>query len=274
VKPSMSLAGRSRRHPARIVATLTVISTLAAIVALAVAGAVTSADAQTAYRAPRTPDGRPDLQGIWQVVNAAAWNLEDHNATLGVPAGRSVVDGGEIPYQPWALEKRRENFANRAARDPDRKCYLPGVPRITYMPHPFQIVYAADKVNLLYEYGHTLRHIYMNGNPHPDGPIEWWMGDSRGRWDGDTLVVDTVHFTADTWLDRAGNFHSEALHVTERFTRTGPDHMQYEVTLEDPKVFTRPWTMRMPVYRRIEPASELLEYECYAYMIEESWPRE
>ena len=224
------------------------------------------------YRAPRTTDGRPDLQGIWQVVNTAAWDIQDHNATLDVPAGRGVVEGGEIPYQPWALKKKQENFAKRAALDPERKCYLPGVPRVTYMPYPFQIVYASDKVNLLYEYNHALRHVYMNGNSHPDGPIEWWMGDSRGRWDGDTLVVDTVHLSAETWLDRAGNFHSEELHVVERFTRTGPDHMLYEVTLEDPKVFTRPWKMSMPLYRRVEATAELLEYECYAYMIEESWP--
>jgi hypothetical protein len=231
-----------------------------------------AAAAQATYRAPRTSDGRPDLQGIWQVVNSAAWDLLDHNATLGVPAGRGVVDGNTIPYQPWAVKKKQENFANRATLDPERKCYLPGVPRITYMPHPFQIVYGADKVNVLYEYGHGLRHIYMNGNPHPEGPIEWWMGDSRGRWDGDTLVVDTIHLTAETWLDRAGNFHSEELHVVERFTRTGPDHMRYDVTLEDPKVFTRPWTMSMTLYRRVEPDAELLEYECYAYMLEESWP--
>jgi hypothetical protein len=141
-----------------------------------------------------------------------------------------------------------------------------------YQPHPFHIVYSADKVNMLFEYNHTLRHVYMNGTPHPEGPIEWWMGDSRGRWEGNTLVVDTVHFTPDTWLDRAGNFHSEALHVVERFTRTGPDHMLWEATLEDPKVFTRPWKMSMTLYRRTEPDAELLEYTCYAYLIEETWP--
>jgi hypothetical protein len=224
------------------------------------------------YTPPRTPDGRPDLQGIWQVVNTAAWDVQDHHATLGVPPGRGIVEGNEIPYQPWALKKKQANFAGRATLDPDRKCLLSGVPRIMYQPHPFHIVYSADKVNMLFEYNHTLRHVYMNGNPHPEGPIEWWMGDSRGRWDGNTLVVDTVHFTPDTWLDRAGNFHSEALHVVERFTRTGPDHMLWEATLEDPKVFTRPWKMSMTLYRRTEPDAELLEYTCYAYLIEETWP--
>jgi hypothetical protein len=206
------------------------------------------------------------------VLNTAAWNIEDHNASLGVPAGRAVVEGGGIPYQPWALKKQQENYANRATLDPENMCLLSGVPRITYMPYPFQIVQQADKVNILYEYNHTLRHIYMNGNPHPDGPINWWMGDSRGSWDGNTLVVDVVHFTDQTWFDRAGNFHSEELHVVERYTPTGPNHLFYEVTIEDPAVFTRPWKMSMTLYRRMGPDAELLEYECYAYMIEEKWP--
>ena len=179
---------------------------------------------------------------------------------------------GTIPYQPSALAKKRENFANRRSADPETKCYLSGVPRITYMPYPFQIVQTRDKVNILYEYNHTLRHIYMNGNPHPPGDIDWWMGDSRGRWDGDTLVVDVIDLGDQTWLDRAGNFHSDKLHVVERYTRTGPDHIRYEATIEDPKVFTRPWKMSMTLYRRQDANMELLEYECYAYMLEDSWP--
>jgi len=223
------------------------------------------------YSPPRTRDGHPDLQGIWQVVNTAAWDIEDHNASLGVPAGRGVVEGGAIPYQPAALAKKQENFAGRATLDPETKCFLPGVPRITYMPHPFQIVQQADKVSILYEYQHAIRYIYMNGNPHPRGPIEWWLGDSRGRWEGNTLVVDVIHFNDLTWFDRAGNFHSTDLHVIERYTPTGPDHMRYEVTIEDPKVFTRPWKMSMPLYRRQEANSELFEYQCSAYLIEREW---
>ena len=226
-----------------------------------------------AYVPPRTADGHPDLQGIWQAVNAAAWDLEAHNASFGVPAGHGVVDGGEIPYQPAALAKKQENFARRASLDPESKCYAPGVPRITYMPYPFQIVQQADKIALLYEYQGLVRYLYMNGNPHPEGPIEWYMGDSRARWEGDTLVVDVVHFTSETWLDRAGNFHSEALHLVESYTRTGPDHLLYEVTVEDPKVFTRPWKMSMPLYRRQEAQIELLEYECTAYLLEEEWDK-
>jgi hypothetical protein len=249
-----------------ITATAWVLAVLYASAAAGQAGTGVSS-----YTPPRTGFGHPDLQGVWQVMNTASWDIQDHNASLGVPAGRGVVEGNDIPYQPSALDKKRQNYENRAKLDPEARCLLSGVPRITYMPYPFQIIQQADKVNILYEYNHTLRHIYMNGNPHPEGPIEWWMGDSRGRWDGNTLVVDTIHFTAETWLDRAGNFHSEELHVVERFTRTGPDHILYEVTLEDPKVFTRPWKMSMPLYRRVEPDAEMLEYECYAYMLEENW---
>ncbi len=241
-------------------------------VAVAVVSAVPAAGQTSAYTPPRTEHGQPDLQGIWQVLNTAAWDIEDHNASQGVPAGRAVVEGDGIPYQPWALEKRQENYANRATLDPERRCLLSGIPRITYMPYPFQIVQQADKVNILYEYNHSLRQIYMNGNPHPEGPINWWMGDSRGSWDGETLVVDVVHFTDETWFDRAGNFHSEALHVVERYTATGPNHLLYEVTIEDPAVFIRPWKMSMTLYRRMDPVPELLEYECYAYMLEENWP--
>ena len=224
-----------------------------------------------AYTPPRTPDGQPHLQGIWQVLNTAAWDIQDHGAQLGVPAGKGVVEGNEIPYQPAALAKRQENFKNRLTADPETKCYLPGVPRVTYMPYPFQIVQSRDQVTILYEYIHTIRYIHLDGKPHPEGHIDWWMGDSRGRWEGNTLVIDVIHFNDETWFDRAGNFHSDALHVVERYTPTGPDHMMYEVTIEDPKVFTRPWKMSMPLYRHKEKDAELLEYECYAYKLQEEW---
>ena len=222
------------------------------------------------YAPPRTSDGHPDLQGIWQVLSTAAWDIQDHHAQLDVPAGKGVVEGNEIPYLPAALKKKQENFANRHALDPERNCLLPGVPRITYMPFPFQIVQSRNEVTILSEYLHAIRHIFLGGM-HPPGPIEWWMGDSRGRWEGDTLVVDVIHFNAETWFDRAGNHHSEALHVVERYTRTGPDHIAYEVTIEDPQVFSRPWKMNVTLYRRQEPAMELLEYECFAYKFEADW---
>jgi hypothetical protein len=214
---------------------------------------------------PRTTDGRPDLSGVWQVMNAAAWNIQDHEAEKEVPAGRGVVEGNEIPYQPWAAVRQRDNFANRATADPEAKCYLPGVPRITYMPYPFQILQTPTNVVLLYEYVHALRNVYLDGSSHPDGHIDWWMGDSRGRWEGETLVVDVVHFNGETWFDRSGNFHSDALHVVERYTMVDRDHLEYEATIDDPKVFTRPWTMKMPLYRRVEKNIQLLEYECYAF---------
>ena len=221
--------------------------------------------AGTAYRAPRTPDGQPDLQGIWQAVNTAVWNIQDHSAQLGVPAGQGIVEGNELPYLPSALAKRQENYKSRLVEDPEAKCFMVGVPRINYMPYPFQIVQTASQINLLYEYVHTVRSVRLN-SPHPEGPIEWWMGDSRGRWEGETLVVDVVHFTDQTWFDRSGNYHSDALHVVERYTRTGPDHLLYEATIEDPKVFSRPWKIRMPLYRRVESNVQLLEYECQAYL--------
>ena len=235
------------------------------IFGLAVSLVSISASAQQPYRAPRTPDGQPDLRGIWQALNTAVWNIEDHAAELGIPAGQGIVEGGAIPYLPSALAKRQQNFANRRTDDPEVKCQMPGVPRITYMPYPFQIAQTAKQVTILYEYVHTFRNIYLD-SPHPKGPINWWMGDSRAKWDGDTLVVDVVHFTDQTWLDRSGNFHSDALHVIERYTRTGPDHMLYEATIEDPSVFSKPWKISMPLYRRQEANARLLEYECYAYL--------
>ncbi|MED5462638.1 MAG: hypothetical protein VYC03_08440 [Pseudomonadota bacterium] len=210
-------------------------------------------------------DGRPDLRGIWQAINSANFNLEDHSAELGVPAGQSVVVDGAIPYLDSALEQRRLNYENRATDDPETNCLMPGVPRITYLPYPFQIVQTQDQVTILYEFVHNFRNIKINSE-HPPGPIQWWMGDSRASWEGDTLVVDVIHLTDQTWLDRSGNYHSDALHVVERYTMTGPDHILYEATLEDPEVFSEPWKIRMPLYRRMEPTVQILEYECYAYL--------
>jgi hypothetical protein len=229
-----------------------------------VAALLTLAGHGVAAQAPapaRTADGKPNLQGIWQVLNSAAWDIQDHQARLGVPAGQGIVDGNEIPYLPAALAKKRANFDNRATADPETKGYLPGVPRIMYMPYPFQIFQTPEQIVMVFEYDRGVRNIYTNGSPHPRGPLNWWLGDSRGRWEGNTLVVDVVYFTDQTWLDRAGNFHSDALHLVERFTPAGPDHINYEVTVEDPNVFSRPWTMRMVLYRRKEPNVRVLEYD-------------
>jgi hypothetical protein len=213
---------------------------------------------------------------MWQVLNTAAWDIQDHSARpvpglppqFAAPAGQGVVDGNEIPYQPDALTRRQQNYDNRMSADPESKCYLPGVPRITYMPYPFQILQFADRVVILYEYLHTTRVIFTDGSSHPKELSDFWdfwMGDSRGRWENNTLVVDVTHFNDQTWFDRAGNFHSDALHVVERYTRTDADHILYQATIEDPKVFTRPWTMSMVLYRHQEKDAQLLEFECYVY---------
>ncbi len=253
-----------------------------AVVTLAVAalwaGTATSVDAQrpAAYRAPRTPDGKPDISGIWQAMNTAHYDLEAHAARIGplpqlgavggIARGLGVVEGGAIPYQPWALEKKKENMANWLTLDPVVKCQMPGVPRATYMPFPFQIIQNPTQLFMAYEFPEASRPIYMTNVG--DSPADWWMGWSRGRWEGDTLVVDVTDFNDRTWFDRSGNFHSEQLHVIERYTRTGPDHLWYEATIEDPKVFTRPWKISMPLYRRIEKNMERVEFNCAPFVEE------
>jgi hypothetical protein len=244
------------------------------------------------FTAARTPDGRPNLNGIWQALNSANFDIEAHaarpalalmpaaprtgvaglsrathvelpapavralGAVGGVPAGDSVVEGDGIPYQEWAIAKRKENAEHWLERDPEIKCYMPGVPRATYMPYPFQILQGTDKIVVAYEFAGATRTIHLD--KVGDSPAPTWMGWSRGRWDGDTLVVEVADFNEDTWFDRAGNFHSDQLRVTERYTPVSADHLMYEATIEDPKVFTRPWKIRMPLYRRLEPNKKLL----------------
>ena len=253
---------------------------IALMVAAAVAAAglslvVTTATAQApAYRMPRAPDGHPDLNGIWQTLNTAHWDIEPHAAgpsvvrelgTLSaVPGGLGVVDGDEIPYRPEALAQRDENRANRLKLDPVIKCYLPGVPRGMYMPFPFQIIQSQQHVMIVHEYAGAVRTIYMDD--HKEAPANSWMGWSNGHWDGDTLVIDTTGFNGMTWMDRSGNFHSDALHVVERITARSPETLLYEVTIEDPNVFTRPWTMSMPLYRRVEANVRILEFRCVEFV--------
>ena len=223
---------------------------------------------------PRLPDGKPNLQGIWQALTPASYDIQDHHAHLGIAPGQGIVEGNDIPYQPWALAKRRENFEKRATLDPESKGYLPGIPRIMYMPFPFQISQTRDYLTMLFEYDSAVRIVYTNSSAHPRGPIPWWMGDSRGHWEGDTLVVDAIHFTNETRFERAGNFHSNALHLVERYTLLGPDHLNYEVTIEDPNVLTRPWKMQFPLYRRKETNVRLLEYVPPFLMQEQEAERE
>jgi hypothetical protein len=212
---------------------------------------------------PRTKEGKPDLQGIWQVRNRAAYGLEDHHSRYRMPPGRSVVEGGTIPYQPWAAAQRDENFANRQTADPLSKCYLPGVPRIMYLEHPFQIFQTPGHIAMTFEWSQVYRLIYLGGQPAKHPNVDTWMGDSRGRWDGDTLVVTVTGQNDRTWLDMAGNFHSANVRMVERYTLKDADTIQYEVTIEDPKVFTRPWKISMPLYRH-KDMDRVLEYQCLA----------
>jgi hypothetical protein len=215
----------------------------------------------------RTPDGKPNLNGIWQAFGASDWNIEPHSAVEGRPAGLGLVVGGEIPYQPWAREQQRKNYASRTTADPAARCFMPGVPRAFYLPFPFEITQTSTHVGMAFEFAHATRTIFLDGTPHLED-LDLWMGDSRGRWEGDTLVVSVVSFNGQSWLDHAGNFFSQAAKLTERFTPRGPNHLDYQVTIEDPKVFTRPWELRTVLYRRVEPQLELLDYECVEQVFE------
>ena len=238
-----------------------------ALVRAVFAAAIGSTHGAVAQELPRTADGRPDLQGIWQVRNRASYDLEDHVARHELPAGWGVVEGGAIPYQAWAAEQKRANFANRATADPLTKCYLPGVPRVMYLEWPLQIFQTADHVAITFEWQQVHRLIYTTGEPQLHAGVESWMGHSRGRWDGDTLVVEVTDHNDKTWLDASGNFHSNALRVTERYSLLDADTIQYEATIEDPNVFTRPWTIRLPLHRHND-MPRLLEYQCQAELEE------
>src|SRR5256712_13296330 len=227
----------------------------------------------TTYRAPRTGDGKPNLNGIWQALNSADWDLQGHAAAQGpvaalgalfsVPPGLGVVEGDEIPYLPAAAAKKKENQANWVKLDPEAKCYLPGVPRAAYLPYPFQIVQGPQNIMMAYQYAGAVRIINMG--PATKAPGDSWMGWSNGHWEGETLVVDVTSLNDQTWFDRAGNFHSDALHVVERYTPRSADTLIYEATIEDPNVFSRPWKIRMPLYRRVENHAKILEYKCVEF---------
>jgi len=222
-----------------------------------------------AFRPARTPDGQPNFMGIWQAMSTAHYDLEPHAASTGVPAGVGVIvdpADGKIPYRPEALAKRNENLRNRAKLDPFDKCYKPGTPHVVYLPFPFQIIQTPQQLTLLSEYVHNSRNIYLTRKSHyPPDSVDLWNGDSVGRFDGDVFVTDVANFNGQAWLDRSGNFASEALKVTERFRLIDADTIQYEATLEDAKTYTRPWTIRVLLYRHKEPRFRILEYECHAY---------
>ena len=235
-------------------------------------------------------NGKPDLNGIWQTINTANWDIQAHSAkpalamrpgpvvpipakeviafgAVGsVPAGLGVVEGDELPYMPEALKKKQENQENWLSRDPEIKCFLPGVPRATYQPFPFQIFQSQSAVFIAYEYAGAVRNIYLKDPGPPQ--IDSWMGISHGVWEGDTFVVRTSGFNDQSWFDRAGNHHSDQMKVTERFTMISPDHINYAATIDDPVTFTRPWTMSMPLYRRIEKNAQLGQFKCVEFVTE------
>jgi hypothetical protein len=272
-------------------------------VAAAAVGAIVSASITgTSGQAPPAPTprpamvgGKPNLSGIWQANNEANWDLESHaarpaivtqqgyypydyarvpaapvlalGATGAIPGSLGVVQGdGQIPYKPEALAIKKENAEKWVDRDPEVRCYLPGTPRAMYLPHPYQITQSTNKIHIAYSFTNTARTIHLDKvDPPPD---DTWMGHSVGRWEGDTLVVDVTHFNDRSWFDRAGNHHSDALKLTERFSLRSPDVIWYDVTIEDPKVFTRPWRIAMPIYRRMEPNMQLLEFRCNEFVEE------
>ena len=230
--------------------------------------------AESVFTPPRTPDGAPDFNGIWQALGTAHWDLEDHAARAGplpslgalgaIPAGRSVVVGGAIPYQDWALTPRAENRANWLERDPAVKCFMPGIPRATYMPFPFQFVQSTDAILAAYEFTSSSRIIHLD-RPGTEAELPSWMGYSLGRFEGDALVVDVSAQVPETWFDSAGNFHGPALKVEERYSHQSENVLLYEATITDPEVFTEPWTIRLPLYRRLEPGAQILEFKCIEF---------
>lgn len=267
-----------RRFRASVVA----IGAAGLVVGILAAAIPVAGQAPTTYKGPRSPfnDGRPNLNGIWQALNSAYWDIEDHEMAPGgfgfaggaiaaQPPGLSVVEGGTIPYTPWGLEERKKNFEVRrtvdprnreALGDPELKCYSASVPRSTYLNQPFQIVQTPRYVTMVYQYAATYRRVRMGPitEPHVDSRMGW----ASGRWDGETMVVHSAGFFSDkVWLDRAGNFATAAMTVEERFTLTSPDHLAYEATITDPKVFTRPLKIRMPLYRLID-TKQILDYRC------------
>jgi hypothetical protein len=250
-----------------------------ALLGLAAVAAATLGPAAVAQERarPERIAGKPNLNGLWQAANTAHWNLEAHSAErveefwpLGalaaIPAGQSVVVEGEIPYLPEAFAKRDENMAGWPAADPEAKCYMPGIPRATYMPYPFEIVQGeGDTILFAYTYANANRPVFMNPDDHVIAPVDLWMGRSNGRWDGDTLVIEVNSNIDQTWLDRAGNHHSAAMIVTERYTLINEHSLQYEATIDDPETFSRPWTIRMPLYRLMDENARLLEFNCVEF---------
>ena len=247
------------------------------LISIGLAGIVVAGAATAQNKIARTADGKPDLNGIWQAMGSAHWNLEPHNAEAGpvtamgalgaIPGGLGVVEGGRIPYRPEAAKQRAQNKAKWLELDPLVKCYLPGVPRATYLPHPFQIVQEPNTLLMTYEFAGADRIVYMN-KPGSAAPVDSWMGYNLGRWEGDTLVIDVTAQMPETWFDSSGNFHGLGLKVQERYRAAGVNVLMYEATITDPEVFTRPWKISMPLYRRLDRNMQLLDFKCVEFVEE------
>lgn len=278
MKPQHRAADGLPAHPtARTLRRRLLASALAFGLAAATGGVAFAADAG-AGKIPRLANGKPDFSGIWQTTSAADYDLEPHTArrdgVFPVPPGPGVVDGGEIPYLPKALEQKKRNFAEREKADPRNRCYTLGVPRGVYYPEPFQILQRPRDLTVLHQFGHSVRTIHTNGTEHPatDEANDLWLGDSRGKWEGDTLVVDVARFNDGTWLDRAGNFHSDALHVVERWKFLDANTIEYKATLEDAKVYARPWTLSVLLHRHREKNFQLVEDYCFTLDYDKYYP--
>ena len=269
-----------------------VTASIAASVVAAMSVSCTASQPSQAGRSARTADGKPNFNGVWQSLNEANWDLQAHEAragvvtqkgvyeydyarvpaapvvalgaAAGVPGSLGVVQGdGQIPYKPETAAIKQENSEHWIDRDPELKCYLPGIPRAMYMPYPFSIVQGTDKIHMTFAFSNAGRVIHLNKVEGP--PDDTYMGHSVGRWEGDTLVVEVTNFNGKTWFDRAGNFHSDALKLTERYTPISADAIRYEVLIEDPKTFTRSWSIAMPLYRRLEENATVLDYPCIEF---------
>jgi hypothetical protein len=229
---------------------------------------------RTASAIPRMPDGKPNFTGLWEALGTADWDIRDHNpqpppfyqwgAIGAMPGGQGIVEGGEIPYTAAAAAQQKENFKDRMKLDPEVKCYMPGIPRANYMPFPFQIVQSQRDIAFAYEYATSNRVVNMG--KFRNGAVDTWMGTSNGKWEGDTLVVDVSSLNGNSWFDRSGNFQSENTHVVERFTLADADHINYEATIEDKTIYTRPWKIGTVLYRRKEKGAQLNEFKCVEFV--------
>ena len=254
------------------ITTLKRVNRASAVLLVLIAGS-TSVAAAAREKLPRLHSGRPDFSGIWQTTSAADYDLEPHSARKDAPPGPGVVEGNVIPYLPAALEQKKRNFESRDTQDPRLKCWMLGTPRGIYYPEPFQILQRDSDVTLVFQFGHSVRTIFTNGTLHPQATDnEFYLGDSRGHWEGDTLVVDVTDFNEDTWLDRAGNFHSPQLHVIERWKFLDANTIEYQATLEDPLVFSRPWSLSVILHRHREKNFQLIENYCFTLDFDKYYP--